>query len=68
MTGGFAALPLVEGQHAGVHLVGESRILGPALLQMPVLSIGLLGVQVLWSVEMSYGARSLPYIHVGARC
>lgn len=58
MTGGFAALPIAEdgGDHDnGTHLAGESRILGPKWLQLPALSIGLLGVQMLWSVEMSYG-------------
>ncbi|KAJ3559646.1 hypothetical protein NM688_g217 [Phlebia brevispora] len=62
MTGGFSALPVAEdggAQNDGVHLAGTSKILGPKFLQLPVLSIGLLGVQVLWSVEMSYGT---PYL------
>ena len=55
---GFAALPVAEegGQDEGVQLVGISKILGPGWLQLPALTIGLLGVQMLWSVEMSYGA------------
>ena len=60
MTGGFSALPVAEDggvQNDGVHLAGTSKILGPKFLQLPVLSVGLLGVQVLWSVEMSYGAH-----------
>ena len=55
---GFAALPVAEdgGEHnADVHLVGVSKIKGPRWLQLPMITIGLLGVQVLWSVEMSYG-------------
>ena len=66
MTGGFAALPLGEGgeQHDEPRLAGVSRILGPRPLQLPALTVGLLGVQVLWSIEMSYGAH-IPYFHPG---
>ena len=63
MTGGFAALPVAEDggeAHGAPHLAGVSRIMGPRLLQLPVLTVGLLGVQVLWSVEMSYGAQLVP--------
>lgn len=65
MTGGFAALPIAEdgGDHDnGTHLAGESRILGPKWLQLPALSIGLLGVQMLWSVEMSYGMHTYVFL------
>ena len=34
---------------------GVSRILGPKWTQLPTITIGMLGVQILWSVEMSYG-------------
>lgn len=60
MTGGFAVLPVAEDggdPHDGPQLAGASRILGPKALQLPALTVGLLGVQVLWSVEMSYGAH-----------
>ena len=55
---GFSALPIAEegAQDDTVQLVGTSKILGPRWLQLPVLTVGLLGVQMLWSVEMSYGA------------
>ncbi|KAI0340319.1 MFS general substrate transporter [Trametopsis cervina] len=58
---GFAALPIAEdgGHHDDSHLVGVSKVLGPRWLQLPALTVGLLGVQVLWSVEMSYGT---PYL------
>ena len=61
---GFSALPVAEegGQDDSVQLVGVSKILGPGWLQLPTLTVGLLGVQVLWSVEMSYGE------HQGVRC
>lgn len=56
---GFSALPIAEdggSQTDESHLVGVSKILGPKWLQLPTITVGLLGVQVLWSVEMSYGA------------
>ncbi|KAH8102283.1 MFS general substrate transporter [Cristinia sonorae] len=58
---GFAALPIAEdgGEQDESHLAGEAKILGPKWLQLPALTVGLLGVQVLWSVEMSYGQ---PYL------
>lgn len=53
---GFSALPVPENADEGdVRWAGVSKILGPRWLQLPALTIGLLGVQVLWSVEMSSG-------------
>ena len=34
---------------------GISRILGPKWAQLPTITVGMLGVQILWSVEMSHG-------------
>ena len=34
---------------------GVPRILGPKWAQLPIITVGMLGVQILWSVEMSYG-------------
>jgi hypothetical protein len=53
----FASLPHVEqGPGASdVQWMGISKITGPQWARLPILTIGLLGVQVLWSVEMSYG-------------
>ncbi|KZT22893.1 MFS general substrate transporter [Neolentinus lepideus HHB14362 ss-1] len=57
---GFASLPAAEVRGEGdSRLVGVSKILGPKWVQSPVLTVGLLGVQVLWSVEMSYAS---PYL------
>ena len=56
MTGGFAALPIEDEGEEEVRWSGVSRILGPRWVQLPVLTVDLLGVQVLWSVEMSQGA------------
>ncbi|KAL4076685.1 major facilitator superfamily domain-containing protein [Scleroderma yunnanense] len=41
------------------HWAGVARVLGPPWARFPSLTIGLLGVQVLWSVEMSYAS---PYL------
>ncbi|PIL29401.1 transporter [Ganoderma sinense ZZ0214-1] len=58
---GFSTIPLAEqgGHHHGPRLAGVSKILGPRWAQLPAITIGLLGVQVFWSVEMSYGT---PYL------
>lgn len=34
---------------------GHAYIRGPAALQLPLLTIGSLGTQIVWSVEMAYG-------------
>ena len=47
-------LPTVP-EHHRRNFKGVSRILGPKWTQLPTITIGMLGVQILWSVEMSYG-------------
>ncbi|KAJ7022792.1 major facilitator superfamily domain-containing protein [Mycena alexandri] len=56
MTAGFE-LPLAEGHIQ--HRASAARILGPPWAHLPTLTIGLLGVQILWSVEMAYAP---PYL------
>ncbi|KAH8112394.1 MFS general substrate transporter [Phellopilus nigrolimitatus] len=57
---GFGGLAIADGSEgADVRWAGVSKILGPSWLQLPTLTVGLLGVQVLWSVEMSYAS---PYL------
>ncbi|KAI0355283.1 MFS general substrate transporter [Trametes cingulata] len=58
---GFSSIPLAEegGARDGAQLAGVAKILGPRWAQLPAITIGLLGVQVFWSVEMSYGT---PYL------
>ncbi|KAL5478314.1 hypothetical protein ACEPAI_2498 [Sanghuangporus weigelae] len=57
---GFSALAVADdGEEGEVRWSGVSRILGPRWLQLPILTVGLLGVQVLWSVEMS---QASPYL------
>ena len=45
-------------QH-GRNFRGVPRILGPKWAQLPTITIGMLGVSILWSVEMSYGVWAL---------
>jgi solute carrier family 45, member 1/2/4 len=55
-AGGFSALPSAEDDaHDGSEWRGVSRIVGPAWAKLPALTLGLLGVQTLWSIEMAYG-------------
>ena len=60
---GFSAIPLAyeEGSdpNATRKFRGAPRILGPRWANLPTLTVGLLGVQIFWSVEMSYGWSSL---------
>ncbi|KAF9463203.1 major facilitator superfamily domain-containing protein [Collybia nuda] len=58
MTGGFS-LPLAEQGHSTQTLKGTARILGPEWSHLPTLTIGMLGVQIFWSVEMGYAS---PYL------
>ena len=61
---GFSILPTAPEQGPGQHhqkLTGISRILGPQWAHFPTITVGLLGVQIFWSVEMSYGGH-YPYM------
>lgn len=58
MTGGFS-LPLAEQGHSSQKFQGSARILGPKWFHLPTLTIGMLGVQIFWSVEMGYAS---PYL------
>jgi solute carrier family 45 protein 1/2/4 len=61
---GFSAFPVSNDAEAGAQMQwsGISRVLGPKWLKMPFLTVGMLGLQIIWSVEMSYGelTRVLP--------
>lgn len=53
---GFGGLQVADGdEDEDTQWAGVAKILGPKWLQLPLLTIGLLGVQILWSVEMSNG-------------
>jgi solute carrier family 45, member 1/2/4 len=59
MTGGGFASFDGGGTSDSSRLVGQSHIYGPSFFHLPALTIGLLGVQLAWSTEMSYGS---PYL------
>ncbi|PPQ81361.1 hypothetical protein CVT25_015468 [Psilocybe cyanescens] len=59
---GFSSLPLAseDGQiDPQQKFKGVSKILGPRWAHLPTITFGLLGVQIFWSVEMSYAS---PYL------
>jgi hypothetical protein len=55
MTGFSLPTAPEEGSDHHRNFKGVSRILGPKWAQLPTITLGMLGVQILWSVEMSYG-------------
>ncbi|KAJ7604819.1 MFS general substrate transporter [Mycena polygramma] len=59
MTGGFGPSLGPIPQDSAQRWTGHARVLGPRWTHLPVLTIGLLGVQIFWSVEMSYAS---PYL------
>lgn len=57
---GASGLPIGENADDGEkEWAGVPRIMTPKWARLPALTIGLLGVQVLWSVEMSYGESTI---------
>ncbi|RDB28230.1 General alpha-glucoside permease [Hypsizygus marmoreus] len=53
-------VPLPDAGHSRTQkFVGKARIMGPKWSHMLTLTIGLLGVQIFWSVEMGYAS---PYL------
>ncbi|QRV84507.1 MFS/sugar transport protein [Ceratobasidium sp. AG-Ba] len=60
MTGSFA-LPVGDsnGELKGSVWSGRARVRGPKWAQLPLLTIGMLGLQIVWSVEMAYAS---PYL------
>lgn len=60
MTGGFSTFGDTDDTAASdVHYRGYARVRGPGWAKFPLITIGLLGVQIFWSVEMSYAS---PYL------
>ncbi|KAG8986953.1 hypothetical protein FRB94_003800 [Tulasnella sp. JGI-2019a] len=56
---GFSALPASSASSAGGSWSGVARVKGPRWARMPLLTIGMLGLQIVWSVEMGYAP---PYL------
>ncbi|KAJ3934206.1 MAG: hypothetical protein NXY57DRAFT_890642 [Lentinula lateritia] len=57
--GGFAVLDTGSTSNDANRFSGVSYIRGPSWLHMPALTIGLLGISIVWSVEMAYAS---PYL------
>ncbi|KAJ3893640.1 major facilitator superfamily domain-containing protein [Lentinula edodes] len=57
--GGFAVLDTGSTSNDANRFSGVSYIRGPPWLHMPALTIGLLGISIVWSVEMAYAS---PYL------
>ncbi|KAG8908297.1 hypothetical protein FRB99_007831 [Tulasnella sp. 403] len=56
---GFSALPGSSSSSSGATWTGVARVKGPRWARMPLLTIGMLGLQIVWSVEMGYAS---PYL------
>ncbi|KAK7059712.1 MFS general substrate transporter [Favolaschia claudopus] len=59
MTGGFGPSLGPTSPIDSSRWSGTARVVGPGWSHLPILTVGLLGVQILWSVEMSYAS---PYL------
>ena len=55
---GSSFIPLDSDHDTGTASLEDTPILGPKWIKLPALTIGFIGLQALWSVEMSYGASS----------
>ncbi|KAI0299351.1 major facilitator superfamily domain-containing protein [Multifurca ochricompacta] len=58
---GFNALPMVDeaALDGSAQWSGVAKVIGPPWARFPAITIGLVGVQVLWSIEMAYAS---PYL------
>ena len=52
---GSSFVPLDSGHDTGAASLEDTPILGPKWIKLPALTFGFIGLQALWSVEMSYG-------------
>ncbi|KAG8924819.1 hypothetical protein FRC01_011008, partial [Tulasnella sp. 417] len=51
---GFSGLPSSSSSSSNATWSGVARVKGPRWARMPLLTIGMLGLQIVWSVEMGY--------------
>lgn len=62
MTGFSASFASNEADD-GLEWAGTARVKGPPWSKLPLLTVGMLGLQIVWSVEMGYGmSHELPLI------
>jgi len=57
---GFNALPAADeaAPEGSAQWAGVAKVLGPSWARFPAITVGFVGVQVMWSVEMAYGEQS----------
>jgi solute carrier family 45 protein 1/2/4 len=57
---GFSGLPMADeaASEDSAQWVGVAKVLGPSWARFPAVTVGLAGVQVMWSIEMAYGEQS----------
>ncbi|KAF8497455.1 MFS general substrate transporter [Russula emetica] len=58
---GFSALPTADeaASEGSAQWAGVAKVLGPPWARFPAITVGLVGVQVMWSIEMAYAS---PYL------
>ena len=56
---GFSALSMADeaASEGSTQWAGVAKVLGPPWARFPVLAVGFMGMQVVWSVEMAYGKQ-----------
>ena len=57
---GFNGLPTADeaASEGFAQWAGVAKVLGPPWARFPAVTVGLVGVQVMWSIEMAYGEQS----------
>jgi hypothetical protein len=57
---GFNALPMADeaASEGSAQWAGVAKVLGPPWARFPAVTVGFVGVQVMWSIEMAYGEQS----------
>lgn len=55
MTGFSASFGNAENADDGLEWAGSAGVKGPSWARLPLLTVGMLGLQIVWSVEMGYG-------------
>ena len=52
---GYSGLAIQDDPSPASKLVGEAHVKGPKWARMPLLTLPMLGLQSVWSVEMAWG-------------
>ena len=55
---GSSFIQLHSDNDVGATSLEDTPILGPKWIKLPALTVGFIGLQALWSVEMSYGVST----------